>query len=28
VVRPKGTAPHPIDSVFRAALEKHRLKGF
>jgi len=28
VVRLRGATPHPIDPVFRAALDKHRLKGF
>jgi acyl-CoA thioester hydrolase len=28
VVRLKGKAPHPIDTAFRQALEKYRLKGF
>jgi acyl-CoA thioester hydrolase len=28
VVRLRGTAPHPIDAPFRAALDKFRLKGF
>jgi acyl-CoA thioester hydrolase len=28
VVRLKGKAPHPIDTAFRAALEKYRLQGF
>jgi acyl-CoA thioester hydrolase len=28
VVRLKGKAPYPIDSVFRHALEKYHLKGF
>ena len=28
VARLKGKMPHPIDPVFRQALEKYRLKGF
>ena len=28
VVRLKGSTPHPIDPVFRTALENYRLKGF